>query len=55
MQLPNLQQPIPLGAERSQQISEKLKDLPETLYYLWEEVYNEVNMRGRTSKEDFGK
>ena len=39
---------------RSQQISEELKDLPETLYYLWEEDYDEVNMRGRTSKEDFG-
>lgn len=34
---------------RSQQISEELKDLPETLYYLWEEDYGEVNMRGRTS------
>jgi len=25
---------------RSQQIGEELKDLPETLYYLWEEDYN---------------
>lgn len=38
---------------RSQIISEDLKELPETLYYLWEEDYKEMNIRGRTSNDDY--
>ena len=35
---------------RAQQMNEEHKDLPEILYYVWEDDYkSEVNMRGRTS------
>lgn len=35
-------------------MNEEHKDLPEMLYYVWEDDYkSDVNMRGRTSQNDF--
>ena len=41
-------------SHRSQLISDELKDLPETLYMMWENDYNGPNFRGNTELNEFG-